>query len=166
MMSNQEYMDKNGFLPDDPTFFQNLPKEVLVNNPFFIQAKMNRSMIELIVNQMKNGNFSNFRCEDEILIHVSGIGDLELVKFCVENGTKIDSQCLCNASSAGHLNVVKYLVSQGVDIHVNTYDGPPILLALQNNHFDVVTYLLKFGAILDLNSNTGECDSYNQYLKN
>ena len=72
----------------------------------------------------------------------SGRGYLNIVKYLVENGANIHSLnelALRLASKYGDLNIVKYLVEKGADIHV--FDDHPLQLAKEQKHLDVVEYL-------------------------
>ena len=83
------------------------------------------------------------------LIHAAGRGDLEMVKFLVENGTDLEARdsfgntALHRAAGGGHLPVSKYLVDNRADVNAtNDDDLTPRGLAAQNGHGhkDVVEY--------------------------
>ena len=74
-------------------------------------------------------------------------GDLERVKYLVENGADIytvDYNALSSASRYGHLEVVKYLVEKGADIHADIEAA--LVLASRYGHLDIVKYLVEKGA--------------------
>ena len=57
------------------------------------------------------------------LFVASKIGDLDKVKFFVENGMDVndqDNESIKGASYCGHLKVVKYLAENGANVRVNT----------------------------------------------
>ena len=75
------------------------------------------------------------------------LGDLALVKYCIENKVDVnmgDSVALRCAAEYGHLEVVKYLVENGS--HIFTYDDYAIRNACANGHFEIVKYLVQHGA--------------------
>ena len=81
------------------------------------------------------------------LIEAAKSGNLEVVKYLVENGADIHAEkdyALRLAAYNGHLDVVKYLVEKGVNIHA---DGDYSLkLATVNGNLEVVKYLVEKGA--------------------
>ena len=79
-------------------------------------------------------------------------GDLELVRFLVENGADIDAKDVDGetplhwAARQGHLAVVQYLVEQRADVNAtNDHGTTPRALAAQGGHTDVVAYLRSKG---------------------
>jgi len=65
-------------------------------------------------------------------------GNLEMVKYCVENGCPMyEDACYC-AASEGHLDVLKYL-------HENDcpWDSGACLYAHYRNHIDCLNYLIE-----------------------
>ncbi len=62
------------------------------------------------------------------------------------------------ASFNGCFDTVKSLIEQGADIHALRYDGStPLATAAMHAHFEVIKYLITFGAITDINrANTAD----------
>ncbi|PVU88970.1 hypothetical protein BB559_005283 [Furculomyces boomerangus] len=87
-----------------------------------------------------------------ILGVVSSKGNLEFVKYLVENGADIRTNndvAFRSASLNGHLDVVKYLVDNGADIHAN--NDSALRLAAKYGYLDVVKYLVQSGADIHAN---------------
>lgn len=70
-------------------------------------------------------------------------GNLELVKFFLEKGVDNLQKNFYNAASGGKLNVVKFFFEQGLD--QKTLEGG-LAEAAENNHANVVSFLLDAGA--------------------
>src|SRR5665647_246421 len=82
-----------------------------------------------------------------LLSDASAEGDLELVKYSIEQAADIhddDDDALTQASYSGHLDVVKYLVEHGADIHAR--QDFALRLAIEKNRLDIVKYLVEHGA--------------------
>lgn len=80
------------------------------------------------------------------------IGNLEMVKFLVNNGANInlltgeDYSALNYATKKGNLEIVKFLVSKGGDINPNS-GCPPLISALEeeyplDEYFEIVKFLV------------------------
>lgn len=83
-------------------------------------------------------------------------GNLEIVKFLIERGVKIESKdvdgatALYGAALNGRTSVVQYLVEKGADVNAANNDGyVPLAMAAKNNHLDIVKYLIEKGASID-----------------
>ncbi len=88
------------------------------------------------------------------LIEAVNIGQLEKIKYLVENGADIHGfkeASLINALKKGHLDVVKYLVEQGANIHSN--NDYSLRVAAENGHLEVVKYLVEKGTDIYANNN-------------
>lgn len=70
----------------------------------------------------------------------------------------------------GDLNKVKYCLGQGADINLNSPQGSPILLAMNQSHLDIAQYLLEQGAscshIVSYMVHPKSRDWFNQQVKN
>ena len=80
------------------------------------------------------------RCawDQDTIISAASQGNLDMVKYCVENGCPMDEDaCLC-AAEEGHLDVLKYL-------HENDcpWDSRACYLAHFNNRIDCLNYLIE-----------------------
>lgn len=90
----------------------------------------------------------------------ASIGDLVLIKQCVEKGAKIrakdDSSWTALhyvARHNGRLECLKYFVEMGINIHAKTETGSTALhLAAEGGHLECMKYLVRLGA--DVNSKT------------
>jgi ankyrin repeat protein len=81
---------------------------------------------------------------DEAMHFASMMGNLELVKYIVSKGTKVNDYTLHVASQYGHLELVKYFVSKGVNIE--SQDNKSLRLASTHGNLEVVKYLVSKGA--------------------
>ncbi len=87
------------------------------------------------------------------LYRAAGMGDLEAVKYLVEDGANVHSANnkgmtpLHAAALGGHLEVVKYLVEDGANVNATNSDGGrPLYGAASMGHLEVVKYLVAHGA--------------------
>jgi len=65
------------------------------------------------------------------------LGNLAMVKYCVENGCTMDS-CACTFAAGGHLDVLKYLHE-----HDCPWDWRACVFAHKDNHVDCLNYLIE-----------------------
>ena len=75
------------------------------------------------------------------------LNKLEIVKFLVEQGEDIHTQCkqaLCNAVLSGNLDMVKFLLDQGADIHAQ--NDQALYDAVFSGNLDMVEFLVEQGA--------------------
>ena len=89
---------------------------------------------------------------NSILIESSRQGELNLVKYAIENGAHVNavgSEALKSASGKGHLDIVRYLLEFGANIH--SWGDEPLRYASTNEHFEVAKYLIKEGANIHAN---------------
>jgi len=70
-------------------------------------------------------------------------GDLDIVKYLVEKGAKIDESSVSYAARNGNLELVKYLVEKGAKIGFDA-----VSYAAGNGNLELVEYLLEKGATL------------------
>jgi len=83
---------------------------------------------------------------DEALHTASEYGHLPVVQFLVEHGASTDArvEALLRAASEGHLPIVEYLAEHGARETVE--DNLPLEWASENDHMDVVCFLIDHGA--------------------
>ena len=94
------------------------------------------------------------------LYHAGSKGRLDIVKIIVEKHPSMiklmtgpsgyRAHPLYGAAIEGHLPVVKYLVEAGADVNCIAEDGGScLIMAVQYNHLDIMTYLLDHQANID-----------------
>jgi len=75
-------------------------------------------------------------------------GNLDMVKYCVENDCPMHQKACTAAASNGHLDVLKYLREHGYP-----WDSETCLFAHQFNHVDCLNYAIEH-----------ECPSWERYV--
>ena len=65
------------------------------------------------------------------------IGNLEMLKYCVENGCKVHNGTCATAAKYGNLDCLKYLHEKNVK-----WDHQTVQLARENNHVECLNYAL------------------------
>jgi len=65
------------------------------------------------------------------------LGNLEMLKYCVENGCEVDEGTCANAAEYGHLECLKYLREKNVK-----WDHRTVQDARENNHIECLNYAL------------------------
>ena len=75
-------------------------------------------------------------------------GNLEMVKYCVENGCPMDWKACANAAWQGHLDVLKYLHE-----HDCPWNSSACRCAHQFNHIDCLNYAIEH-----------RCPGYDHYI--
>ena len=65
------------------------------------------------------------------------LGNLEMLKYCVENGCEVGPGTCADAAENGHLECLKYLHEKNVKWSHRT-----VQLARENNHVDCLNYAL------------------------
>jgi ankyrin repeat protein len=84
----------------------------------------------------------NQKTANYLLIESADNGDLENVKFALQNGANIHADndyALRWAAIKGYLPVVKFLVENGADIHAD--DDCVLRYSARNGHHDVEIFL-------------------------
>jgi hypothetical protein len=83
------------------------------------------------------------------LHHAACLGTLEIVKFLVEQGADInrrggnfDCPAVTYAAFNGNTEIVRYLVELGSVLDTSHALRNPLLMAAEEGHFDIVSYLL------------------------
>ena len=71
-------------------------------------------------------------------------GNLDLVKYLVEKGANLSDGAVTGAAESGNLDLVKYLVEKGADIRKDAVKG-----AAKHGYLDVIKYLLEKGAEIE-----------------
>jgi hypothetical protein len=82
------------------------------------------------------------------IIQAAYQGNLEMVKYCVENDCPIHAEACSNAASEGHLDVLKYLHE-----HDCPWDSKTCEYAHMRNHIDCLNYAIEH-----------RCPGYGQYI--
>lgn len=92
-------------------------------------------IVKILLDSGLDINYHN--CNYFPLRFASSHGDLEVVKYLINNGIDIhvdNDIALWDAAKNGHLEVVKLLVENGADIHArNGVDSSPIRATLEND---------------------------------
>jgi len=99
---------------------------------------------------------------DQMIIKRADEGNINLVKYCIDNKADINSQdsegdtALIKASKNGHLDVVKLLLKYQANPNVkNNLGGSALLMASHFGHKNIAMALLKHGANVDEAENEG-----------
>jgi hypothetical protein len=71
----------------------------------------------------------------------AGQGNLDMLKYCVENGCEVDVRHCTIAAKYGHLDCLEYLRSKNCP-----WDERVCKEAHENNHIDILTYAVKIKA--------------------
>ncbi|MFH1018551.1 MAG: ankyrin repeat domain-containing protein [Pseudomonadota bacterium] len=112
---------------------------------------------------------------DETPLHLAvGAGSVNLVKWILEKGGKVDARTkqvfsdegattpLHEAAKQGHADIVKILLNHGADINAQIFtranrgapnywgNATPLILASQNGHKDAARILIERGAKFDI----------------
>ena len=83
---------------------------------------------------------------DYPLVNAIKFGNVEVVKYLIENGAYIEHPLLL-ASAKGYIDIVKYLVERGENINDKDWHNQTALsLANENGHRNVAEYLISKGA--------------------
>ena len=115
---------------------------------------------------LSKGNLTQ-KDKDELLLKASEKGDLEGVKFLIENGADVNAKGCCDytplheAAEKGHLEVVKYLISKGADVNakstgVFTSGYTPLHMAAGGGYLEVVKYLVSNGVDVNAKGEYGD----------
>lgn len=92
---------------------------------------------------------------NESLIELSvRSGNLNAVKYFLSKGLKASNIDLYVSALVGHNHILEYFLSIGLNPNSNYNDRfTPLMIAINNNHFDCVQTLLKAGATFDIPKN-------------
>ena len=74
-------------------------------------------------------------------------GNLDMLKYCCENGCDVDESTCATAANFGHLACLKYLRSKNIPWNIQICE-----LAHKNNHMDILTYAVR-----------NKCPGYEEY---
>lgn len=100
----------------------------------------------ILVEVLKETDFE-IKDKNEALFWFSRRGNLEVLKYLVENGADIHAakdSALSSAAFNGHLEIVKYLVEHGADIH--SEHNRALRWAAERGYLEIVNYLVEHGA--------------------
>ena len=67
----------------------------------------------------------------------AALGNLEMLKYCVENGCEVDEGTCANAAEYGHLECLKYLREKNIK-----WDHQTVQCARESNHVECLNYAL------------------------
>lgn len=135
-------------------------KKVSLNNDLE-QAIRDPSMIkvdvlDLLVEQVAEENDlellkrieklgGNIHYNNEATLGIFGYnGNMEAVKYLVENCDADINAAFVHCAQGGHLDIVRYLVERGADYRI--YNDSAFCMSAQDGHLDVVKYLHELGA--------------------
>lgn len=142
-------------------------------SPMLLAA--DRGHTEVIKHLLKYEGDPNLCCDHGTtpIILAAQDGHIDTVIALIEGEAFINKQkneiegkisALLAASKRGHILCVKCLVENGADIDLcDTKGSTPLLVALQNNRYDLAKYLYEKGA--DINATNIEGESPNQLAK-
>lgn len=106
--------------------------------------------VEILVQKGANINGSKRYRDDLPLECAAANGNLEIIEYFMERGTKVNSKIIQEALYRGSLEVVKYLVEKGEYIFHNDNRSNLLLgSACCNKDFEVVKYLLERGVLIN-----------------
>eukprot|EP00347_Sterkiella_histriomuscorum_P011577 403371923 len=94
-----------------------------------------------------------------MLVFEASQGELDLVKYLMdelENLYNLTGTPLYAACEAGKYDIAKYLIERNADLEIKKDDQSPLMIAIINNHPQIVELLLEKGAILNLESQDEE----------
>lgn len=117
-------------------------------------AALSKNNLKLAKELMRNGLDPNAKHESAPMLYaVSRWGDLEMARFLVEKGAKIDATDdmkitpLIVASHNGKKDIVQYLISKGANVnHIGAGKRTPASVAKSQGHKDIVKILKTAGA--------------------
>lgn len=100
----------------------------------------------------------------------SAQGQMEIVKFFIGAGIDVNKSVgvtngspIESASFRGYLNIVKILYESGARLDVSDFDRNLLFAAINNNHFDVVRFLVEKGIDLSASYAIGDLDACDAY---
>ena len=75
--------------------------------------------------------------------------NLKLVKYLIEKGidVNISSRALTVAVAYDHRELVEYLLNNGANINIKNEHGTPLMFAIRNRLYEMITYLESKGAV-------------------
>ena len=76
--------------------------------------------------------------DTDTIISAASQGDLDMVKYCVENGCPMNARACAYAAEEGHLDVLKYLHE-----HDCPWDSKTCEYAHMRNHIDCLNYAIE-----------------------
>ncbi|HUK87026.1 MAG TPA: ankyrin repeat domain-containing protein [Terriglobales bacterium] len=119
-----------------------------------------------VISSVEHGADVNFRGKGDFspIVIAARNGHLDIVKFLVEHGARVDQRdnnrkksALLAAAFKGHYDVVQYVVEKGADLDVQAVNGwTPLHDAAYIGNFQIVKLLVDRGARLDLRNERNE----------
>ena len=82
---------------------------------------------------------------DRDMIHLSGLGCLDMVKLLLDNGVNVraeDNCALIWAARYGHTEIVKLLLEHGANVHAQ--DNYALRWATNNGHTETINLLKQY----------------------
>ena len=76
--------------------------------------------------------------DEGAIISAASHGNLEMVKYCVENDSPMDAVACACAAEEGHLNILKYLHEHGCP-----WDSTTFYCAEMRNQIDCLNYAIE-----------------------
>jgi ankyrin repeat protein len=116
---------------------KNYINETEIMNSILFNAAM-EGELPLIVWSLKNGANIHFN-NDSAIRFASANGNLEIVKYLIENGSLPNG--LFAASANGNLEIVKYLVERGANIRENNDEA--LVAAIKEGYLEILKYLFE-----------------------
>lgn len=108
------------------------------------------SAVEILVEKGANIHGSKRYRDDLPLECAARNGNLEIIKYFMKRGAKVNSKIVQEAVYKGSLEIVKYLVEEGEYIFHNDNNNNWILgSACCNEDFEVVKYLIERGVVIN-----------------
>ena len=156
----------NGAICEDPCYPEG-------DALYLATIKNNFQIVKML---LKYGAPLDNPCSPDVLEKACQLGQIEIVKVLIENGTIINApniqgevqywkrkQSLHTAVSYGHIDIVKELLKKGANVnHEDDYYGTPINVAAHDGNLLLVKELLNHGANPFHNLNGEEDDDYHQ----
>lgn len=119
-----------------------------------------------VISSIEQGADANFRGKGGFspIVIAARNGHLDIVRYLVEHGAKVDQRdnnrkksALLAAAFKGHYDVVQYVVEHGADLNVQAVNGwTPLHDAAYIGDFEIVKLLVDRGARLDLRNERHE----------
>lgn len=125
---------------------------IFCNNIYIIKLLLNDKRINI---QIKDNN------EHTALIWAYKCENLEIIRLILEHTTNHLEHVLFLAIYNGKLNIIKLLIEYGADVNVLTSKGySPLIIAIQTNYIDIVSYFLEIAEQIQLNINHADINGH------